>query len=595
MSYSFTMGTGTLPGASSQVARCGVSVPTEPPRVEAPTDAGSATGDTTPLISVQPQKSGLAAETEGETQARQLLEEGNDPVCCNFDETTASYRCGDPSGFPNKVQSFEASNGDRMVLYCLDIDRETAQDAAEIGIEYIGGEPLRAEPICCAVSLTYLEVALAGDVSDLDVNRLINQCAPSSVALASGIGSSAGGFTAASEVYAEGQLQMYAEKRTSAYEIDVDGRVSFISQVNPGEEPDSYNLRGRMSRLAAAYRHYFDESASPFFGLGIADLDATAFDVVKYTDTETGTLYEIPARVTIGAGLGRIYEIEPRLRLKKLEALLLDHGVIGAPLPHEVARDIMIAWWTLRSEIGYDRRLLYTLKILDDRKLLTGPVTAATVYRFGEIINDPQLLSRRQGEQTSLQLRAGKRLEKDVDTEVTVVVEAHDTRVFNLDYDSELFWDIAVGVAPRKEDWLDNRLAGSQMPFPGVVGGLVAVNVPVGYRWYRYDGYLNKLGAIEAQLRLSAGYGNDAGIVSAPDGLATVVGGTLAYTMFESVSHGVTFSASSDVGWLDDRFVYSVLGGISMTFGIRESYYVAPGDLGPALPFDLPLPTTVVP
>jgi hypothetical protein len=71
------------------------------------------------------------------------------------------------------------------------------------------------------------------------------------------------------------------------------------------------------------------------------------------------------------------------------------------------------------------------------------------------------------------------------------------------------------------------------------------------------------------------------------------VGAGAQYALFQSATTGLSFQVSADVGVLSKKLVYALLGGVSMSFGHSESYYVAPGGLGDALPFDLPLPAIV--
>ena len=585
MSYSIGGGTGTLPGATAEVARCGVAF--DPSAASSGSSSGSPSADV---------PAGIIASYSVEDQRSWLMKMGN-PTCCSFDAQTSAYRCGSPNSFPNRVDTFTGPGGDQMMMVCVPFSEDDAQLFHQEGITYVDGSAVRTGQGCCAVSLTYLDAWIPSASGEPDFKRLVAQCAPSSVAQASSMGNAGGKFAASTEIYGEGSLQMFSERRHEALRFDTSDRLSLISHFESGNT--SNNLRGTFARLNGTYRRYLTDEADPWFVEGGGNFDGTTFDVPisKPSGSTAESVYNWPVRVVLGGGKGRIYDIEPRIRLRKLEAMLLDQGIIRQKLSDDVARKIMIAWWMFRGDLGYDRHLLYTLKILKDAGLLVGPIDVATVYRFGQILNDSQLMQRRQGYEWGIELSFRKTLQKPVDDltspDLQFVISAHDQRVYNLTYDTELFWDVGVAIAPRSQDWADNTLPGKQVPLSGLTGGMLAFTVPVGYRMYDYDEFLNKRGVLELAARVAGGYANDASVTTAPDGVGLAIGGSVKYALFSSASQGVSFTVDTTVGVLNKKLVYSMTGGITMMFGHAESYYVAPGGLGDALPFDLPLPDLV--
>ena len=576
--YHLGAGTGTAPGAQAQVALCGFDYPDIDP---GSLDASLLTGE-----------------------LRDDLDVLGKPVCCTFDQNEGRYRCGDRSSFPNRERTFSGARGDSLTLNCFDVDGGEAQSLAQ---ELTGtdGTPLRVGRNCCAFNLSRVEhdqedafSIIQDGISSGPFSALsyLSQCAPAISSTGTVVEGRGGQVQFSTEVFVDGGYRRVSERRSNAYSLEAEGRISYISNVVRGA-PDTRTFRGRFSHLGGEYRHYFGAvpwGNVPWMAHVGAELGNSTFDLIE----DGADILSLPLQITVGGGFGRLYDIEPRIKLKKLEAMLLERGVINAPIPHPVARDIMIVWWQLRREMGYDQRLLYTFKVLKDAGLLGGGVSAGVVYRFGQILNDPQLARREQGGSTRLGLRVIKRIRHGLglgNGPLAFVIEAGDTRVVNLSYDSTLYWNFALRVAPRRvEDAPENILSRGELIFPAMAGGLIVLNLPIGYRSYRHDGYLNKMGLWELEGRLTSAFKQAGTTASLGNGISLGIGTKAKYTLFTSATRGLDFILDGSVGLLNNNsMVYAVVAGIAFSFGRGQSFFVAPGDLGAALPFDLPLPAYV--
>jgi hypothetical protein len=630
-SWSITGGTGTRPGREADVARCGIyGKPGQETKAEATvstvdpacldTYCRSTCADGTDPVCVSacvasPETLTLSGCPVSSTQSEPGAPSTTQDVCCTYDAERGSWDCGEPNAFPNRTKSFRNPSGVEMQILCLEPAPEVGCPAGEVLVNGVcqiergaGADvvPLRAgsanaigdisgggAPLCCSVPVQSISDVLSKNASGYSPGYLFgSDCHPAAVALGTGVGGKGSAYSATTEIYGEGTLKWFAERKNDAYAVDLSGRLSLISELY-STSPDRYTLRARLKSLKGAYRRYLTQATAPIYVLGGLDLTDALVQVEHTAGQSTERSEFLPGHATVGVGFGRLYSVEPRIRLKKLEAMLLTHEVIAEPFSAEVARQIMLAWWALRSELGYDQRLLHTFRILKEAGLLTGPITAAVAYRFGQILNDPQFVSRRQGSDSLLSARVGTVYDDGDTGDMTLVIEIQDEHVFNLSTDNELYWAPRLGIAPRKGDWTDNRLFGANLPFSRLAGGLAVAQLPVGYRHFVYDGFLNKMGAMELSVRAGVGYGNDATVAGAPDGIAFSLGVGGKVSWYQTASQGWSLFVDSDAGMLDKKLVYAAVAGVRVEIGNMEAYYVAPGDLGDALPFDFPMPGLV--
>jgi len=101
--------------------------------------------------------------------------------------------------------------------------------------------------------------------------------------------------------------------------------------------------------------------------------------------------------VGAGPGYGRVVDTGPRLRLARIQRVLLEAGLLSAPIPAAVADQLLYAWYELRNHVGSHARLGHTLRILHRAKLLKGAPSAAVTYRLIRALDDPQFDLRREG------------------------------------------------------------------------------------------------------------------------------------------------------------------------------------------------------
>ncbi|HET6343470.1 MAG TPA: hypothetical protein VFH51_01005, partial [Myxococcota bacterium] len=380
--------------------------------------------------------------------------------------------------------------------------------------------------------------------------------------------------------------------------------------------PSSLGFSGALNAAHGLYRMYLDDDPVPLHVFGQLDIDGAGASWQRSAGTDTAAA-AVPAHATLGAGVGRIYPIDPRVRLAKLEKMLLQDGIITQPIPAPVARTIFLAWWATRDALGYQQPLLYTLKALDEAGLLTGAVNQGTVYRFGRIFLDSQIVTRRQGRNTTVAARAGHVFRSANLTgwgvaqpalsavpgagaggppggaaaptlpDVTVVVEAHHRQVLNLSFDSELVMEPALGVAVRDVDAIDNVLpdenllyAASELKY--LQGNRLFLNVPLVYNWYRYDSFYNPRGSWQLRGRGAFGYSSAA--------TSFMVGAGASYQIFRDRNSLLSFGVDGDVGRAGGAVAYIIAARLRFELGAAEAFFVAPLNLYDTLPFEVPLP-----
>ena len=193
------------------------------------------------------------------------------------------------------------------------------------------------------------------------------------------------------------------ERDTLGYSID--GRVDLgVRFDDTSDEEASWDVSHGLS-VTPEIRYYpFQRDLPALFGqlvggvgyaLGLAD--HPLFLERRFSASGHLTL-------GVGPGFGRVLNVGPRLRLKRLELLLREAGALTGPIPPEVGTRILHAWYQDRNRIGTARHMDRALAILRRSGLLSqGAVDPATTYRLVRILDDPQLDDRPAG----MMFRAG--------------------------------------------------------------------------------------------------------------------------------------------------------------------------------------------
>ena len=410
------------------------------------------------------------------------------------------------------------------------------------------------------------------------------------------------GFSARLPVFVRGRALQAAEGKTHAYVASIDTRAAAVLDRFSGASQFDAQIS---ADILAKYKKYLDETQVPLYLMGQGDLNGAQYIYDGATGVNSVSRYVIPTHLTLGVGLGRIYAIEPRLRLRKLERMLLAAGAIRAPIDDAVGRTLILVWWALRHELGYDQRLLYTLKTLQDAGLLVGEVNQETVYRFGRIFSQSELQTRAQGQDSSLALRFGHAFYSNnlsqgnaLLSSNTWIIEARHRQIFNLSYDSALTWSPYLAIAPRAADQSDNVLPEAGGVFQALRGARLAVNVPVNYRLYRYDDYDNNLTLQPTaawDLRGRAGLAVSA--IAQPLVLGTggnftnfMVGAGADYIFYRDRNTGYSAGVDVDVGYAYARLAYALTAHVGFDFGASAAYFVGPVQVVDKPPLDAPLP-----
>ncbi|HET6346071.1 MAG TPA: hypothetical protein VFH51_14135, partial [Myxococcota bacterium] len=285
--------------------------------------------------------------------------------------------------------------------------------------------------------------------------------------------------------------------------------------------------------------------------------------------TTTGTgdsrLYLAPLSLSVGVGVGRLLPITPRIVLAHIEKILTEDGVLAGPIPEPVADAILRMWVGYKNELGLDRRALTAMKLLHEAGLATGALTVATAYRVERMIaqlSNSAVWMRTSGFDTRLAVRVAKQwgeiafgtLSSGATTPLTLALELRSRHVANLSMDSELWFEPALGWAPRTVDEAANVLPGNRRvsllganadatAFTGGAAafpaGALVLDIPLNYTEVFYDAHYNTRGVLA--LHAGAAFGLRSG---QDPGAAGTVGA--AYTFLTSGVQG--YKVGLDVG-----------------------------------------------
>ena len=387
-------------------------------------------------------------------------------------------------------------------------------------------------------------------------------------------------------------LNSFAERRLDAYGLHLEATVHAF--VGHGQRHNTWELDGGMRVANAFYRRYLTVSTDmPYYWEAAWNQDNATVWLSKTTGQPQYNAYRVPLRAVLSVGAGRLYTIEPRLRLAKLEKLFLDQGLIHKPLEPEIGRLIMLTWWALRDELGYRQRLVYTLKALLDAGVLHGDINQETVYQFGRIFTDTELVTRQQGHDTRLSWRLARAWQNTfaplgLDPEAfTMLFELRHRLVFNLSYATELSLAARLAWAPRALDRIDNTFLAADGASLGIDFARLSLSVPLRYRRFLYDPAYNRQGAWSAFARLGIGLG----VPSLTDAGRTysnaMLGVGTEFAWYRNRTTGYAVGVGLDGGYAYGTLGYVVTAQLRGEFGHAEAYYVAPvEDAAGGLPFD---------
>lgn len=116
----------------------------------------------------------------------------------------------------------------------------------------------------------------------------------------------------------------------------------------------------------------------------------------------------------IGPGYGRVIDIGPRLRLKRLEQVLKQGRSLTTSISPRVANQLIFAWFRTVNDLGTYQQLGHTIKILEQAKILRSEnLNPEIIYRLIRILDDPQLDLRPQGLMLRVGYGLGRNLLKD--------------------------------------------------------------------------------------------------------------------------------------------------------------------------------------
>ncbi|MBK8482109.1 MAG: HEAT repeat domain-containing protein [Proteobacteria bacterium] len=262
------------------------------------------------------------------------------------------------------------------------------------------------------------------------------------------------------------------------------------------------------------------------------------------------TSFGAVASVGLGPAYGRIYDVGPRLRLRRFERVLRRAGRLEQPLDADLANKLLARWYALRNSIGSYAQLGYALRTLRESGVLGGELDAATTYRLVRVLDDAQLAERRAG----FMLRLGYGYARQI---------VHDAA------DSDLGFLYASAEGTWQRGSVRERFADLRFTWNQVEGDSYALSAQAGQRWFLYNRALDPLGA----LGVSASAG-----ISQP-GAAAFEGAGVAYQLLAGGTYQRFFARGSRIeaalrGGVDRRGGLFLLT-LSATYGVASGAYAA--------------------
>lgn len=339
--------------------------------------------------------------------------------------------------------------------------------------------------------------------------------------------------TTRGDVAAGTRYQRRVERREIAYSIDGSASAAFRIDDPAGDDNTSWNIEHALN-LAGESRYYpfrndlpelfAQVSGGGSYGLIVAEPPAALDKRVTFGSALT---------IGLGPGYGRIYDVGPRLRLRRFVRVLRDAGLLRGALPAAVANELLRTWYELRNAIGTFAPLGYSLRVLGRANALLRQPDPASVYRLVRVLDDPQLWDRQGG----MMFRLGYGYAREL------LVDADDRGLGFLYGTAQL--QLQLGTIRELEGAF--RFAWNHLGSPDSY----TLGLEGSYNWFLYNRALDPLGALGATLSL--GLSNQPG--------SAFEDGGIAFTALGGASYTRAFDRGS-------RIVASLLGGAQRRGGV---------------------------
>jgi hypothetical protein len=356
----------------------------------------------------------------------------------------------------------------------------------------------------------------------------------------------------------------YQERQRWALTLTANGNFDLATNIatNPGT---TFDMTIGMNAAALDGRFYFEENAAvPVFVHGsfaLQDLAVQFERVVGPVDWRDS--FHSQLALAGGVGVGRMYNISPRLRLLKLEKMLLEEGAISGALPKDVAEKIMLTWYVLRDKLGSFEHFAHTMKILKDSQLLLQEPSIEAAYKFLNIFGDGLLNNRRIGYTLRMTFLFWHDFRHDINSNETdtehLGLSLTYNHVFNIDFDAAIEINPQMLFSFRDED-------------NAFIGGRAVINLPAEFTRYIYDDVYNMIGRLGAGMSL--------GFTFEPDTSFVRLFGHYDF----AIQRGRFYSIDSWVELNDDnRFAFFI--GLSYNWGRAAAYFTTYQPLEQQLPW----------
>jgi hypothetical protein len=309
----------------------------------------------------------------------------------------------------------------------------------------------------------------------------------------------------------DANIHQYIERRRWSVTFDAAGNFDLDANIatNPGT---TFDLGLGANDVALDGRLYLQPDGEvPIFAHATVSLDNLDFNARREIVVDPDWVHRTNAQIQMafGVGLGRLYNISPRLHLLRLETMLQDEGVIVGAIPKAVGEEIMLAWYVLRNKIGTFHHMAYTFKILKKHGLLKSEPSISATYKFLNIFSDG-VLNRDIGYDLRLSFLTNFYYLRDYDEStsdyINVALRLSYDHVFHIDREAYLTISPTISFTFRDEDH-------------AFIGGRAVVDLPITFNRYFYDELYHIIGRLqtgfsarftnepdESRLRVSASY-----------------------------------------------------------------------------------------
>lgn len=348
------------------------------------------------------------------------------------------------------------------------------------------------------------------------------------------------------------RYRLQIERTKLGLTIDGSGQLGFGLDNPPGDDNTAW-LFDHALQLNPELRYYpFQNDAAKLFGQITAGIGYGMIVASPANSLENRVDFAARLSVAVAPGWGRILDIGPRLRLRRVERVLRRAGLLeGNAIDEATGRALMQLWYQLRNTIGTYAQLGYTLRILEGAGALGAKVDPATAYRLVRILDDPQLIGRRDGLMARLGYGYARTLVKDLGDD-------------DLGF---LFGDVEY----LRQVGTTRELGGRLSFYWSHLGSPDTYNVSFRsfYHWYLYNRAFDPLGAIGATVE--AGISNQPGSGFSDGGVGWQVLAGGSYTRL--FTRGTRLSGTLQVG--GGRRGAIVLVSLEARYGVAAGAFVA--------------------